>query len=81
MRAQTGHTSIIPSNSRTPTFSTPSGYLIKCYASLLEKEKGGTVPKTTTLEARVTTWYHIEGRSQKTTGNVPNAYRGALIVG
>ena len=37
--------------------STPSGYLIKCYASLVEKEKGGTVPKTTTLGARVTTWY------------------------
>ena len=41
MRARTGHTSIILSKSRTPTFSTPSGNLIKCYASLLEKEKGG----------------------------------------
>ena len=38
--------------------STPSGYLIKCYASLVEKEKGGAVPKTTTLGARVTTWYY-----------------------
>lgn len=37
--------------------STPSDYLIKCYASVVEKEEGGTVPKTTTIGARVTTWY------------------------